>query len=275
MTSAARFQAGPNFTPTQLSDGESCMNPDIISLVVFICLISAVLLGRTLRGLLPEHHLSPDSRDVVKLAMGLVATMSALLLGLLVTSAKSTYDTTRTEVIQMAAKATFLDRLLAAYGPEAADARALFREAMVNAVQQIWPSDKNRPASLGPDQKQGTAIFAAIEKLAPRDDMQRSLKSQAVSLAIELGQLRSLLAAQEVTSISRPLLIVVVCWLVIIFLGFSLLAPPNPTAALALTASALSVAGAMFLIMELDRPFDGLIRISSEPMLHALGSLPK
>ena len=100
------------------------MNTTITAVVVFGCLIGAVLLGRILRRLLPENHLTADSRDTIKLAMGLVATMAALVLGLLVSSAKGSYDTERSEVIQMAAKVAFLDRVLSVYGPEAVEARA-------------------------------------------------------------------------------------------------------------------------------------------------------
>ena len=88
------------------------MNTTLTALIVFGCLVGAVLLGRTLRRLLPEEHLTADSRDTIKLAMGLVATMAALVLGLLVSSAKGSYDTERSEVIQMAAKVAFLDRVL-------------------------------------------------------------------------------------------------------------------------------------------------------------------
>jgi len=102
------------------------MNTTLTALIVFGCLVGAVLAGRTIRRLLPDQHLSSDSRDGIKLALGLVSTMSALVLGLLVSSAKSSYDTERSEVIQMAAKVAFLDRVLAVYGPEAADARGRF-----------------------------------------------------------------------------------------------------------------------------------------------------
>ena len=104
------------------------MNTTLTALIVFGCLVGAVLLGRMLRRLLPEDHLTADSRDTIKLAMGLVATMTALVLGLLVSSAKGAYDAKRSEVIQMAAKVAFLDRVLAVYGPEAAEARARFHE---------------------------------------------------------------------------------------------------------------------------------------------------
>jgi hypothetical protein len=251
------------------------MNTTLTALIVFACLISAVLLGRGLRRLLPQEHLSADSRDVIKLAIGLVATMSALVLGLLVSSAKGSYDTERSEVIQMAAKVSFLNRILVAYGPEAADARAQFGANVAEGVQRMWPGERSLPANLTPNEQSSKMAYAAIEALSPTNDVQRSLKTQAATLMADLGQLRSLLVAQGVPSISTPMLIILVSWLAIIFLGFSALAPPNITAMLALTVSAVAVSGAIFLILELDQPFGGFIRISSEPMVNALSQFAK
>jgi hypothetical protein len=251
------------------------MNALLTTAVVAACLFGSLLYGIRLHRLLPEHHLSADSKDAVKLAMGLVATMTALLLGLLVSSAKGTYDTQRTDVMQMATKVTFLDRGLALYGPEAADARAGIRDLLAVAVRGMWPGEAGVPARLGVDEQAGDAVYLAIQRLSPRDDMQRSLKVHAVTLAAELGELRTRLMIQSVPSISRPLLVAVVSWLVVIFLGFSLLAPPNAMTTLALVAAVLSVVGAVFLILELDQPFAGLIRISSEPMLNALNRLAR
>jgi hypothetical protein len=251
------------------------MNTTLTALIVFGCLIGAVLVGRILRRILPESHLTADSRDVVKLAMGLVATMAALVLGLLVSSAKGSYDTERSEVIQMAAKVAFLDRVLSIYGPEAVEARAPFHEAVEKAVRQIWPEEASAPAHLDPNTQEGNVVYSAVQGLSPHDETQRKLKEQATTIATELGQLRSLLAAQSVASISTPMLIILVSWLVVIFLGFSVLAPPNATVILALMVSGLAVAGAIFLILELDQPFGGLIRISSEPMLNALHQFAK
>jgi len=131
------------------------------------------------------------------------------------------------------------------------------------------------PARLAPNTQAGNVVYGAIQGLSPHDDTQRSLKVQAVTLITDLGQVRSLLTAQSVPSISTPMLIILVCWLAIIFLGFSVLAPPNATAILALMVSALAVSGAIFLILELDQPFGGLIRISSQPLLNALHQLAK
>ena len=251
------------------------MNTTLTALIVFGCLVGAVLLGRGLRRMLPQEHLSADSRDVIKLAIGLVATMSALVLGLLVSSAKGSYDTERSEVIQMAAKVAFLDRLLAIYGPEAAEARVRFHDAVKQAVQQIWPEEARQPAQLAPNTQAGNAVYGVVQALSPHDDAQRKLKEQAISVGIDIGQLRSLLAAQSIPSISTPMLIVLVLWLAIIFLGFSTLAPPNVTAIFALIVSVVAVSGAIFLILELDQPFGGVIRISSEPMVNALNQVAK
>ena len=208
--------------------------------ILFIGLVGVALLGRRVRRYLPEDHLSADSKDAVKLAMGLVATMTALLLGLLISSAKGTYDTVRSEVMQMVSKVEFLDRVLALYGPEAATARGELRDGVADAVRRMWPEERSGPAQLAPNEQMGDAFYVAVHHLSPHDDSQRALKTEAATLMVDLGQLRSLLQVQAIPSISRPLLIALVSWLVVIFLGFSVVAPPNATTTLALVASALS-----------------------------------
>lgn len=244
-----------------------------ISVILFVCLVGAAFLGRRVRRCLPDDHLSTDSRDAVKLAMGLVATMTALVLGLLVSSAKGTYDTARSEVIQMAAKVAFLDRVLALYGPEAADARGELRANVADAARRIWSTDRGGAVQLAPNQQAGDALYITVQRLSPHDDTQRTLKAQVTTLMVDLGQLRALLVAQSIPSISKPMLIILVSWLVVIFFGFSLLAPPNATTTLALVASAFSVACAVFLILELDQPFGGLMHIPSEPITNVLSHL--
>jgi hypothetical protein len=256
-------------------DREHSMNTTLTALIVFGCLAAAVLVGRTLRNVLPQAHLSTESKDAMKLAIGLVATMSALVLGLLVSSAKGAYDTERSEVILMASKVTFLGRVLDAYGPEAAGVRALLRNTIEESIQQMWPGQMRRPTDRNPDVQAGNLAYATLQQLSPQNEMQRVLKSQATTLAGDLAQTRSLLAAQSVASVSQPMLIILVSWLVVVFVGFSVLAPPNATAVFALMISAFAVSGAIFLILELDEPFGGFIGISSEPMVNALHQLGK
>jgi hypothetical protein len=233
-----------------------------------------MLLGRAVGRRLPEQHLSSDSKDAVRLAMGLVGTMTALLLGLLISSAKGSYDTERSEVLQLAARTTFMERILRLYGPEAADARARFRDLMTEYVRRTWHERHGGNTDPVLDEK-GVASYLAIDRLEPHDDTQRNLKAQAMKLSMDFGQLRTLLRVQSISSIPRSLLITLTSWLVIIFFGFSVVAPHNSTTGIALIAAAFSVAGAVFLILELDQPFEGLTRIPSTPMLDALGLLEK
>jgi uncharacterized membrane protein (DUF485 family) len=247
----------------------------VIALILFIGLVSVTLLGGCLRRFLPAEQLNAESKDAVKLALGLVATMTAILLGLLISSAKGSFDTARTEVMQMAAKVTLLDRVLKLYGPEAMDARRALRDAIADGVQHTWPADRSRPVQLDPNQQVGDAVYVAISRLAPHDDTQRALKTQAATLMVQLAEFRALVQAQAVSSVSKPLLIALVIWLVVIFFGFSLLAPANATSTLALVAGAFSVACAVLIILELDYPFAGMIRIPSEPMMNALAHIAK
>jgi hypothetical protein len=251
------------------------MNTTLTALIVFGCLVAAVWVGRSLRGLLPETYLSSDSKDAVKLAMGLVATMSALVLGLLVSSAKGSYDTERSEVIQMASKIAFLGRVLDAYGPESAGIRTQLYDTVKRQMRQLWPGEIRCLAKPAATIVEANAVYNAIQRLSPQNDTQTALKAQAATLAIDLAQVRSLLAAQSVPSVSKAMLVILVSWLLVIFVGFSVLGPPNATTILALIVSALAVSGAIFLILELDAPFGGLIGISSEPIVNALHQIAK
>jgi hypothetical protein len=250
------------------------MNSTITGALVFACLFGAGLLGVRVRAALPEDHLSSETKDAVKVGMGLVATMAALVLGLLVASTKGAYDTQKNEVAQMAAKIVFLDRVLANYGSESAESRDLLRRSVGSAIDHMWPDKKSsQTAQLDPSVSPSEAFFNSIQKLSPQNDVQRSLKSQAAQIATDLGQMRWLLFEQTETSISVTMLIVLISWLAIIFMSAGLFAPPNATVIIALMLAALSVSGAIFLILELDMPFDGVIQISQKPMYNALAHL--
>ena len=246
-----------------------------IAALLFVVLVGVTLVGARLRRLVPAEHLSADSKDAVKLALGLVATMTAILLGLLVSSAKGSFDTTRSEVMQMAAKVALLDRVLVLYGPETAEARRALRDAIAEGVRRTWPAERSGAVQLEPNQQMGDAVYIAISHLAPQDEAQRALKTQAAALMVQLGELRALLQAQAVSSVSIPLLMALAVWLVVIFLGFSLVSPTNATSTLALIAGAFSVACAVFIILDLDHPFVGVVRIPSEPMIKVLDHLSK
>lgn len=246
-----------------------------VSLLLFLGLVSVTLLGGRLRRALTEEQLSVESRDAVKMALGLVATMTAILLGLLISSAKTSFDTARSEVMQVAAKITLLNRVLVLYGPETAEARRALRDVTVEGVRRTWPDKPRDRVRLDPNEQMGDAVYVGISRLTPQDEAQRALKTQAANLMVQLAELRSLIQAQAVSSVSKPLLIALVLWLVVIFFGFSLLAPANVPSTFALIAGAFSVACAVFIILELDHPFAGVIRVPSDPLTNALSHLAK
>jgi hypothetical protein len=251
------------------------VSPIETSTIVFGCVFAGGMLGMALRPVLPEHHLKDDTKDVVKLGVGLIGTMAALLLGLLVASAKSSYDTRRGEVTQMAARVIVLDRTLAHYGPETAEIRGYLKIGVGRMIDQIWGSDGNATRGLSDSASRSEIVFDKMQDLVPHTDAQRALQSLAESIAISIGQTRWLLVEQSGSSISTPFLVVVVFWLSILFVSFGLFAPRNGTVVVALLVSAMSVAGAIFLILELDHPFSGFIQISSAPLRNVLVVLGK
>ena len=251
------------------------MNPASIGWIVLACVFGGALLGMALRPILPEHHLSAESKDVIKLGMGLTAMMSALVLALLTNSAKSSYDAQRNEVTQLSANIILLDRVLAHYGPEAKEARDLVKLSAAGMTDRIWPENRSGLAQLAPNTAVAEGFFDKIQELSPQNEVQRSLQAQAIKTSIDIGQARLLLLEQGGRSIPMPFLALLVFWLTIIFLSFGLFAPPNATVIVTLFLCALSVSGAIFLIMELDRPFGGLIQISAAPLRDAIVHLGK
>ncbi len=248
------------------------MSSITISLIVFACIFGGALLGIFLHRSLPQHHLAADSKDIVKLGMGLVGTMAALVLGLLVASAKGSYDAQSAELTQMAANIALLDRGLALYGPETKETRTLLRGAVTRILDQMW--SKDGASSAAPAAPSGGEIlYEKIQALSPKNDMQRSLQSAELSIVVDIGKTRWLMYAQQATSVSIPLLVVLVLWLTVIFISFGLFAPFNATVVSSLFVSALSVSGAIFLILEMYGPYSGLIQISSAPLRAALAHL--
>jgi hypothetical protein len=246
------------------------MNFIVIRLLVFTCTFGGALLGIFLRTVLPKPHLSADSKDTVRLGMGMVATMTALVLGLLVASAKNFYDTQSSELTQTAANVVLLDRVLAHYGPETKEARDLLRGAVARTLDQMGHQEHSQVA---PTAAGGEILYDKIQALSPTSDTQRALKAQASSTAIDISKLRWLMFEQASTSVSRPLLVVLIFWLTLVFISFGLFAPANVTVIATLFLCALSVSGAIFLILAMYTPFEGLMQISSAPLRSALAHL--
>ena len=249
------------------------MNVPIISFIVFGCILGGALLGILIHHLLPEDQLKADSKDVVRLCMGLVATTVALVLGLLVGSAKSFYDTQNTEVTQFAANMVLLDRILAHYGPESAEARGALPDAVTHMIEVIGSSSDSNKTDSQNGSLRGEALLEKIQALSPQDDNQRSLRQQASNVAIQLGQIRWLMYEQNKIPFPTLLLVMLVFWLTALFVSFGVYAPRNHSVLISLLISALAVSGAIYLILEMYHPSTGLIRVSDAPLRSALSFL--
>jgi hypothetical protein len=249
----------------------------VIAGIVFLCTFGGALLGMSLRGLLPESHLSAESKEVIRVTSGLLATLAALVLGLLVASAKSGFDAQTNGFKQLSANVVALDRMLARGGPETNTAREALRRTVSRTVDSLWPTTDS--ASSGLDAAEITAetdsFFAAIRDLGDGNETQRTIQSQALQLGAEMGRTRWLLSQDEDSASSIPFLAVLVFWLFALFVSFGLFAPRNGVVITALIVCALSAAGAVFLIVDLNRPSGGLIQVPSTPLRYALSQLGK
>lgn len=251
------------------------MSPAEVASIVFACVFGGALLGMLLRGIVPEAHLDESAKEVIKLGMGLVATMAALVLGLMTATAKNSYDTQDAAVKHSAAKILLLDHVLSSYGPETKETRDALRALIARRLGEIWPEDPTkRPLVLAPDAVLvGQAISSRLLQLSPQTATQHWLKSQALQIGSDITEMRWLIQGSLGRSVPTSFLVVLVFWLTIIFASFGLLAPRNATVVAILFLCALSVAGAVLLILEMDEPFDGLMQISSAPLRHALSHL--
>jgi hypothetical protein len=251
------------------------MKPLWIGIVVFICTFGGALFGMWLRGILPVHHLRDESRDTVRLGIGLVATLTALVLGLMTASAKSSFDGLNTAIKNIAADVIATDRLLARYGPETEDIRTTLKRAVANRIDETWSQQPIPAGKLDVTKatETGEWVVDQIRALKAPTDAQRLLRSRALDQAELVLRARWVVLGELGTAIPWPFLVVLVFWLTITFMSFGLQAPSNATVLAVLLLCALSVAGAVFLTLEMDGPFDGLIQVSPEPVRYALTRL--
>jgi len=245
-----------------------------ISEAAFAFIFGGALLGMLLRLVLPEPHLNPDTKDVVRLSTGLIATLSALVLGLLVASAQGSYQTQDNQIRQITTNVILLDNILARSGPDAQPVRVLLRSAVKTLVERIWGRG-DAAVTLGvpfETSAQSDLFYDKLFALTPQNDAQRQLQTKAVQIAFDLAQTR-ILFSQSGGVIPTPFMAVLVFWLAMIFVSFGLFARPNLTILSALLVSALSASLAIFLVLDLSHPFSGLITISSAPLSNALAPL--
>jgi hypothetical protein len=241
------------------------------ALITLACVCAGTIFGSLIRNRLPDDHLHDDSRDVVKMASGMIATLVALVIGLLVSSSKSSYDQASGEVTQIGARVILLNRLLERYGADTKEIRERMSKVIAASVEQLWPSSGQIPSLAGIEQTTGMDdIHDMIVKLPAHEEARRVLRSHALETCIELAHSRWLIVEQAQTTLPAAFLAMLIFWLTVLFASLGLLAPRNATTWCCLFVCAVSMAGAIYLILEMARPLEGAVQISPAPMKKAL-----
>jgi hypothetical protein len=249
-----------------------------ISLAVAACVFAGAIVGLSLNKWLPAEHVSKETQDVIRLGTGMISVLASLVLGLLVATTKSSFDQTDTEVKGAAVQIIMLDRALRDYGSQSADARSLLHRFTQREIQEVWPADVQGNAPKIDDRAAGVLIERTketIRALSPASAGQTELRADALRMIEAVIQTRWLLIEQAGSSVRPLFLIVLIAWVVLIFTSFGFNAPRNATVMTAFFICAVAIGGAIFLILEMDTPFSGLITISSQPMDHALAYLSR
>ncbi len=249
------------------------MSPILVGLIVFACTFCGALAGFALHHRVPLHHKEEDSKDVVKLVLGLIATIAALVMSLLIATAHTAYVTQESEVQALGVHIVQFDRVLASYGPDAAEARTIFRHLVAARLERAWLNSGGARQGPGVTHEKDEGLIERVVNLQPATDSQRFAKSRALQLLTDIGDARQLLYEQAGGSISWPFLVVLVFWLVVLFVGFGFLTRSNGTVLVALFVGSLSVAGAIFLVLDMNQPFSGLMHISNAPIRMALEAI--
>jgi hypothetical protein len=253
------------------------MSEIVTASLVCLSILVGACLGASLRRMLPAEHMSEQSRNIVNVAIGLIATLSALVLGLLVASAKSAFDARNDEIKQSAARLVVLDRTLRQYGPETRDVRILLRELTQRRIDHTWNKEKAREhvRIVREDASSSELIRSGLWQLTPATDAQRWLLARALTLTAEIEQGRWLLIESDQSSIPRPFLVVLASWIAVIFAGLGLFSPRNPTVYAVLFICAVSVSTAVLMILEMDQPFEGFLQIPATPLVSAVEEMQR
>jgi len=253
------------------------MNSLTIGFISAGCIFGGVLLGMLLQRVLPERHLDTASKDTVKLGAGMLATLTALVLGLLVSSAKSSFDAMNAGIAQTGAKVLLVDHVLADYGPETKEVREQLRNTVASVIERVWPETKTATGGLRAMESVDAAktLQAKLRELTPKNDLQKSLLAQVSQISTDVLQTRLLLMEGQQNTLPSPFLVLLIFWLTGLFISFGLFAPPNGLVLTVLLICALSVSSAIFLVLEMNRPLDGFIKASNAPLRKAVELIGK
>lgn len=247
----------------------------LYALVAFAVIFGGGLLGLLIGKVMHERHRSDATQKIVQTAMGTVSLVAALVLGLLVATAKGKFDTNNKQTEEFAASLMSLNRELVNYGPDADAIRSLLRKYTIAKIAVSWPNESGpKPA---PDDPAAWRLLESVRQnlraMTPHSEPQRLVMTSALQITADLTKATWLQAAQESDHVPHPFVVVLMVWLCVLFVSFGIFAPRNVTVVAALFVCALSIAGAVFLIVDMDEPFEGFITVSPAPMQAALAKM--
>jgi hypothetical protein len=246
-----------------------------VALIAFGIILVSITVGLMMRYWLPEEHISGDSKEVIRLATALIGTMAAVVLALLFASTRNSFQDTSNSVGRMTTSVIELDHMLQEYGPEGRPLRAALRRDVISIVASIWQDDPTVPRLAPANSSTGqVTVLTMLRQITPANPLQGALQARALSVSNDLEQMRLSLIAQPTDSLSKPFVTVLVLWLSFIFLSFSMSAKANTTLVVVLIVCAFAASSAIYLILELQQPFDGLMQIPNAALRTALGPLP-
>jgi len=247
------------------------LNPLIIGLITFAVIQAGAVTGWAIRQRLPKHHLTDETKGLVSVSVAVVATVSALVLGLLISNANTSFSALAGEVTTLSAQILRLDQMLRRYGRDTDPARETLRQYAERKTSDLFPDD---PADVSLGNPSTYELLQRLEDslldLKPANPRDQWWLGQAMTLAAKIGDTRWLLAQQVGQGTPKAFVALLVFRLTLLFASFGLFAPPNVTSAVTLTLCALAVAGAVGMILELEQGFGGLIHISPQPMRQAV-----
>ena len=244
--------------------------------MVVICLAVAATIGLILSQRVPDHHLNTESRDAIKLATAVVGTLSALTLGFLIASAKTTFDDADTELRTSVAHIVLLDRVMQQYGQETSISLTELAKLVKSRLDENWDINNTGKVSKAQSPDYGIEpVQAGLRSLVPRNEEQGILKIRALEVSSLIAEAHWLLVERGSEGLPGAFLTILVFWLSLLFLTFGLLAPRNGTVIGIVFVCGFSVAGAVFLVIDMAHPYQGLIHLSDEPLRIAMERIGK
>lgn len=235
-------------------------------ILLFVLLLLSAEVGRLVGRRGPLQTSNIEIIEAMRRTVSLLVPMTALVLGLLVSNGKASFDAQAASVSRIAATAAHLDELLRHYGEEATPARQQLRDATDSVVADLWESRDSHTQTIGQARTADEGFVDAVVLLKPKDDRQVTLKASAIAAMTSLVQERFYLATLEHSSFPVPVAAVIYLWLGIIFIIHGLGSPAHRGIRATEVAVALSASLALWLVFELDRPFEGSVQISQQPL---------